>query len=85
MRDLEVVIGALETNGSLHDVFHAADDVRAERAGRPRAGGAEERLPLTGRADGWTARVVDALVARGAAGAVVVGVDDGAVRVRAPR
>ncbi|MFE6969486.1 prephenate dehydrogenase [Isoptericola sp. NPDC057653] len=82
VRDLEVVIGALETNGSLHDVFHAADDVRAERAGRGRPGGAEERVPLAG---GWTPAAVDALVTRGAAGAVVVGVDDDAVRVRAPR
>lgn len=86
VRDLEVVIGALETNGSLHDVFHAADDVRAERTGRPRAGGAEERLPLSGdEAGGWTPALVDALVARGAGGAVVVGLDDDAVRVRAPR
>ncbi|MFE5308314.1 prephenate dehydrogenase [Isoptericola sp. NPDC056605] len=83
VRDLEVVIGALETNGALHEVFHAADDVRELRAGgRPRPAGPEEGLPV---GDGWTAGVVDALVARCTAGAVVVGVDDGTVRVRAPR
>ena len=83
VRDLEVVIGALETNGSLHDVFHAADDVRELRAGgRPRAAGPEEVLPLDA---GWTAGAVGDLVARCTAGAVVVGVDDDAVRVRAAR
>ncbi|GAB3090959.1 prephenate dehydrogenase/arogenate dehydrogenase family protein [Isoptericola nanjingensis] len=83
VRDLEVVIGALETNGSLHDVFHAADDVRELRAGgRARPAGPEESLPV---GDAWTSGLVDDLVARCTAGAVVVGVDDGAVRVRAPR
>ncbi|MFC7878222.1 prephenate dehydrogenase [Isoptericola sp. NPDC057391] len=83
VRDLEIVIGALETNGPLHDVFHAADEVRELRpGGRPRQGGPEEALPV---GDGWTAGLVDALVARCTAGAVVVGVDDAAVRVRAPR
>jgi len=81
VRDLEVVIGALETNGSLHAVFHAADDVRELRAGgRPRPAGPEEVLPLD---RGWTAGAVDELVARCTAGAVVVGVDDDAVRLRA--
>lgn len=82
VRDLEVVIGALETNGSLHDVFHAADDVRELRAHRGPAG-PEERLPAG--ADAWTPALVDDLVARCTAGAVVLGVDDDAVRVRAPR
>lgn len=82
VRDLEVVIGALETNGSLHHVFHAADDVRELRAGRARPAGAEEELPV---GDSWTSALVADLVARCTAGAVVVGVDDDAVRVRAPR
>ncbi|MCK9792245.1 prephenate dehydrogenase/arogenate dehydrogenase family protein [Isoptericola sp. 4D.3] len=82
VRDLEVVIGALETNGSLHDVFHAADDVREERTGRARTGGPVERLSL---AEGWTPRVVDELVSRGSAGSVVVGVDADAVHLRPPR
>ncbi|MFI2104028.1 prephenate dehydrogenase [Isoptericola sp. NPDC019693] len=85
VRDLEVVIGALETNGSLHDVFHAADDVRELRAGgRARPSGPEELLP-TGSGGTWTPALVDELVARCTAGAVVVGVDDDAVRVRGPR
>jgi len=83
VRDLELVIGALETNGSLHDVFHAADDVRERRsAARPGPAGPEEVLPAGA---GWSAALVDDLVARCTAGAVVVGVTDDAVRVRAPR
>ncbi|SKC52455.1 prephenate dehydrogenase [Krasilnikoviella flava] len=83
VRDLEVVIGALETNGSLHDVFHAADEVRELRAGaRARSGGPDEDLPVGGA---WTAGLVDDLVARCTAGAVVVRADDDVVRVRAPR
>ncbi|MGW8565122.1 prephenate dehydrogenase [Isoptericola sp. NPDC055881] len=83
VRDLEVVIGALETNGSLHDVFHAADEVRERRSARgPRPDGSAASLAV---GTGWRAELVDALVARCTAGAVVTGVDDDAVHVRVPR
>lgn len=69
VRDLELVIQALETNGSTHAFFRAADEVRA--AGRPQERAAvdpaaAERVSLT---PGWPA----ALVERCTAGAVVVG------------
>lgn len=69
VRDLELVIEALESNGSTHAFFRAADDLRA--AGRPPApvgaGSAPvERVPLV---TGWPTSLVE----RCTAGAVVVG------------
>ncbi|AEG43722.1 prephenate dehydrogenase/arogenate dehydrogenase family protein [Isoptericola variabilis] len=66
-RDLEAVVEALEANASVHEFFHAADDVRGtwlpgRRAART---GDVERVPLEGD---WPAALVD----RCAAGAVVV-------------
>jgi prephenate dehydrogenase len=71
VRDLEVLVAALETNGATHDFFHAADDVRATgrpvRAVRDGAAARTERFALTGD---WAAGLVE----RCTAGAVVVGV-----------
>ncbi|PRZ07752.1 prephenate dehydrogenase [Isoptericola sp. CG 20/1183] len=69
VRDLELVIEALETNASTHAFFRAADAVR--QTGHPpvpagAAPTAVEQVPLTA---GWPA----ALVERCTAGAVVVG------------
>ncbi|WP_166846218.1 prephenate dehydrogenase/arogenate dehydrogenase family protein [Isoptericola sp. BMS4] len=69
VRDLEVVVAALETNAPLHGFFHAADDVRA---GRLRDADAE-RVTSESLIDGWPRRLVE----RCGAGAVVVGMDPG--------
>lgn len=69
VRDLEVVVAALETNAPLHGFFHAADDVRA---GRLRDADAE-RVTSEALTDGWPRRLVE----RCGAGAVVVGMDPG--------
>ncbi|WP_225564169.1 prephenate dehydrogenase [Isoptericola luteus] len=81
VRDLEIVIGALETNGSPHAFFHAADEVRAgdpappDDPGRSGDGGLE---PLT---EGWPGRLVERCVA----GDVVAGLSaDHARLVRRP-
>ena len=66
VRDLELVVAALETNAPLHGFFHAADDVRGGERG-PAAG--VDRVPLEGD---WPA----ALLEHCAAGAVVVGLSD---------
>jgi prephenate dehydrogenase len=61
VRDLELVIDALESNGSVHAFFHAADDVRA--AGIPGRDGTAARPPGdTGETvelvAGWPAELV---------------------------
>ncbi|WP_402464263.1 prephenate dehydrogenase [Isoptericola aurantiacus] len=82
VRDLELVVAALESNGSVHGFFHDADDVRGRgRPGPVDAGaaagpvdaapgteGATDVVPLTGD---WPA----VLLERCRAGDVVVGLD----------
>jgi prephenate dehydrogenase len=73
VRDLEALVAALETNAPVHEFFHAADDVRAERAeGTVRA----PQPPVPLRA-GWPAEVL----ARCTAGAVVVALTETEVRL----
>ncbi|WP_277208993.1 prephenate dehydrogenase [Isoptericola croceus] len=77
VRDLELVIAALESNGSTHAFFRTADDVRA--AGRRQTSpgvstGAVEQVPLVGD---WPAL----LVRRCTTGVVVVGITPTAVEV----
>ncbi|WP_245852164.1 prephenate dehydrogenase [Isoptericola jiangsuensis] len=78
VRDLELLVEALETNGGTHGFFHGADDLRA--AGRPGAAHREDGRERLGTAGEWPA----ALVERCTAGAVVVGVDEGALELEAP-
>jgi prephenate dehydrogenase len=70
VRDLEVVVAALETNAPLHAFFHAADDVRAGAPAPAGEAAGVDQEPLT---EGWPARLIE----RCAAGAVVVGIDLG--------
>ncbi|MFV2144262.1 prephenate dehydrogenase [Isoptericola sp. G70] len=69
VRDLELVIEALESNGSTHAFFRAADDLRA--AGRPPApvGAGSVRVERVPLVTGWPTSLVE----RCTAGAVVVG------------
>ncbi|WP_245885565.1 prephenate dehydrogenase [Xylanimonas oleitrophica] len=74
VRDLEMLVAALETGAPVHGFFHAADGVRAVRREMPaepgaaRARGVQDEPPVALAGD-WPA----ALRERCAAGAVVVG------------
>ncbi|WP_278236788.1 prephenate dehydrogenase/arogenate dehydrogenase family protein [Isoptericola sp. AK164] len=78
VRDLELVVHRLESNASVHDFFHAADDLRVERraaAGSPApAPGPSETLA---RGAGWPALLVE----RCTGGAVVTGLDGRAIHL----
>lgn len=76
VRDLELVVAALETNASLHGFFHAADDVRGGDASG--AGSEVDRVPLEGD---WPA----VLLERCSAGAVVTHVTSTVAEVTAGR
>jgi prephenate dehydrogenase len=65
VRDLELVVASLESNGSAHGFFHAADDVRRLRRSAAPDPEAVEQVPLT---TGWPATLVE----RCTAGSVVV-------------
>lgn len=78
VRDLEMVVASLESNGSAHAFFHAADDVRA--AGRAGRGGTGDRAAVVERvplAPGWPAMLVE----RCTGGAVVVGLTSAGAEV----
>ncbi|MDO8144315.1 prephenate dehydrogenase/arogenate dehydrogenase family protein [Isoptericola sp. 178] len=82
VRDLELVVHRLESNASVHDYFHAADSLRAERRDAAGKGADAPGEPVAvPRTAGWPA----VLVERCTAGAVVVGLDDDTVRLTAPR
>jgi prephenate dehydrogenase len=79
VRDLQAVVRSLESNGTVSDFFHAADDVRSSWSVGDRAtSSGSVRVALD---DGWPT----ALVEHCTAGAVVVGLDDHEVVLRSAR
>ncbi|NOV96507.1 prephenate dehydrogenase/arogenate dehydrogenase family protein [Isoptericola halotolerans] len=81
VRDLDLVIESLESNGSAHEFFHAADEVRAGGPPGPPAVDHDATVEQVPRSPGWPATLVE----RCTAGAVVVGIGTTHVDVTSPR